>query len=575
VQSTHARTIAFRHRCGASCSSRRWPSTARSRACSGPCTRGNAGPAGPGREQDPWHHRDLLMRYEISHFESVPSLYQIMLELVRPGDLPALRSVVVAGEACPAELWTSIAPSCRRRRSRTSTALPRPPCGAPLTRPADPSGRRTCRWGRPSPMPAYVLDSRGLPVPDGVAGELCVGGLGVTRGYLRDPGRTAAAYVPDPYCDIPGARLYRSGDRVRYLPGGELEFLGRVDSQLNIRVSESNRARSRPRSGSTRHPAGRRGRPADQFRRAAAQRGRGSRPSREPAPTCASTCSAGCPLPSSGDIPRGERPPADHPGKDRLRRAGPPALYEGEPREGEEGDAGGAPPRDAIEDFLLTTFRELTGNPGLACGTTCSPPACTRCTSPGPSPGAARARGRAAGPAGLRDPDVARVAEAVRAQLGGRTAGGPGRGHPRAAGPVPLSHTQLRLCSSTSSSSRNPAYNIRSRSGCAAHWTLPRSPPRSMPLSSGTRCCGCRGRRRRAAPGPDHGTRPRPPVVPLAAGMIRSGAGRRGQPRGAAAVRPAGRAAGSGPADPRRGRGSRAVRHAGTIWSPTAGRSAC
>jgi len=83
-------------------------------------------------------------------------------------------------------------------------------------------------------MRLYVLDSRWQPVPIKVAGELYVGGVGVGRGYLNDAINTAAAFIPDSFGDK-GARLYRTGDHARFLPDGNLEFLGRVDSQVKIR----------------------------------------------------------------------------------------------------------------------------------------------------------------------------------------------------------------------------------------------------------------------------------------------------------------------------------------------------
>jgi amino acid adenylation domain-containing protein len=78
-----------------------------------------------------------------------------------------------------------------------------------------------------------VLDGRQLPVPDGVAGEICLGGAGVTRGYLGRPAETAAAFVPDPA--VTGGRLYRTGDLGRRRPDGVVEFLGRIDRQVKIR----------------------------------------------------------------------------------------------------------------------------------------------------------------------------------------------------------------------------------------------------------------------------------------------------------------------------------------------------
>jgi amino acid adenylation domain-containing protein len=90
--------------------------------------------------------------------------------------------------------------------------------------------------GRPiAGSTAYVLDGGGEPVPEGWPGELCVGGWGVARGYLARPELTAERFVPDAFGGTPGARLYRTGDRVRWNARGELEFLGRVDFQVKIR----------------------------------------------------------------------------------------------------------------------------------------------------------------------------------------------------------------------------------------------------------------------------------------------------------------------------------------------------
>ncbi|HET7229673.1 MAG TPA: condensation domain-containing protein, partial [Longimicrobium sp.] len=80
----------------------------------------------------------------------------------------------------------------------------------------------------------HVLDAAGNPSPIGVPGELFLGGVMVARGYLNRPARTAEKFLPDPF-SANGARMYRTGDRVRWLPNGEIEFLGRVDEQVKIR----------------------------------------------------------------------------------------------------------------------------------------------------------------------------------------------------------------------------------------------------------------------------------------------------------------------------------------------------
>jgi aspartate racemase len=82
---------------------------------------------------------------------------------------------------------------------------------------------------------AYVLDQHMQLVPAGVSGELYVGGDGLARDYLRRPELTAEKFVPHPYTAVAGARLYRTGDQVRWLPDGSIEFLGRIDQQVKIR----------------------------------------------------------------------------------------------------------------------------------------------------------------------------------------------------------------------------------------------------------------------------------------------------------------------------------------------------
>ena len=110
----------------------------------------------------------------------------------------------------------------------TATSWDMPPAGGPEL--------RRVAIGRPiDNLTAYVLDAALEPMPPGLPGELCLGGAGLAHGYHQRPALTAEKFVPDPFSTVPGARLYRSGDKVRFLPDGNLEFLGRLDNQVKVR----------------------------------------------------------------------------------------------------------------------------------------------------------------------------------------------------------------------------------------------------------------------------------------------------------------------------------------------------
>ena len=102
--------------------------------------------------------------------------------------------------------------------------------------PREHRGSRRIPIGRPlANRETYILDQRGNPVPVGVPGELHIGGASLARGYLNRADLTAETFVPNPYSGESGARLYRTGDRARYLADGNIEFLGRIDHQVKIR----------------------------------------------------------------------------------------------------------------------------------------------------------------------------------------------------------------------------------------------------------------------------------------------------------------------------------------------------
>jgi amino acid adenylation domain-containing protein len=99
-----------------------------------------------------------------------------------------------------------------------------------------PEGAATVPIGRPiANTQVYLLDPQLNPVPVGVVGEICLGGPGLARGYLNQPDLTAAQFVPHPFSAQPGERIYKTGDLARFLPDGNLQFLGRLDHQVKIR----------------------------------------------------------------------------------------------------------------------------------------------------------------------------------------------------------------------------------------------------------------------------------------------------------------------------------------------------
>ncbi|HSF43683.1 MAG TPA: non-ribosomal peptide synthase/polyketide synthase [Thermoanaerobaculia bacterium] len=153
------------------------------------------------------------------------------LSVLSPEALPGLHTVVVAGEACPPELARRWA---RGRRFVNAYG----PTEATICASHSPfrGERDRLPIGRPiANVRLYVLDPGMQPAPVGTAGELCIAGSGLARGYLGRPDLTAEAFVPDSLASAPGERLYRTGDLARYLPDGEIEFLGRADHQVKVR----------------------------------------------------------------------------------------------------------------------------------------------------------------------------------------------------------------------------------------------------------------------------------------------------------------------------------------------------
>lgn len=184
-------------------------------------------------------------RRGVTALQLVPAMMRALIDNVSACEsgkptLPTLRWMVPTGEALPVELvrrWLRLYPHIPVLNTYGSTECSDDQCHYTLDR-LDPADQVVPVVSIGTPihnMAAYVLDRNLAAVPVGVVGELYIGGIGVGRGYLHDPKRTASAFVPDPFSDVPGARLYRTRDLARRRSDGKIDFLGRVDQMIKLR----------------------------------------------------------------------------------------------------------------------------------------------------------------------------------------------------------------------------------------------------------------------------------------------------------------------------------------------------
>ncbi len=178
----------------------------------------------------------LVEKHNVSHLLCVPSLYKTLIESNPSERMASLKVAIVAGESCPttlvkdhysrlphAALYNEYGPTeatvwCSVYRCEPSHEAIVVPIGRPIAN-----------------TQLYVLDSHQQIVPVGVPGELHVGGAGVTGGYWNRAELTAEKFIANPFSTTPGERLYKTGDLARFLPDGNIEYLGRVDHQVKVR----------------------------------------------------------------------------------------------------------------------------------------------------------------------------------------------------------------------------------------------------------------------------------------------------------------------------------------------------
>ena len=191
--------------------------------------------AEPEAHKDPAGLVRTIVDQAVTTVHFVPSMLRSFLAEPRVTDCVRLSRVFCSGEVLPydlqerflaaldAELYNLYGPTeaaidvtsfhCKRGESRSPV-----PIGRPIAN-----------------IRIHILDAHRQPVPVGVPGELFIGGVGVALGYLNRPDATVASFLTDPFAEDPGGLLYRTGDRARYLPDGNIEYLGRLDDQVKIR----------------------------------------------------------------------------------------------------------------------------------------------------------------------------------------------------------------------------------------------------------------------------------------------------------------------------------------------------
>jgi len=193
--------------------------------------------ARPGETREPAALVRAIQEHGVTVLPTVPSMLRVLLDQGLAA-CRGLRRVFVGGEALGADLQTAFFAAFAEREPElvnlygpTETTI-----AVTFWRCEREQASRPALLGEPiANARLHVLGSRLEPCPVGVPGELFVGGVPVSRGYLGRPAETASSFLPDPFASAPGERLYRTGDRVRRRPDGRLEYLGRTDHQVKVR----------------------------------------------------------------------------------------------------------------------------------------------------------------------------------------------------------------------------------------------------------------------------------------------------------------------------------------------------
>ncbi len=191
--------------------------------------------AKPEGHKDPDYLVRLIQEQRITTLHFVPSMLRVFLEADGVENCTSLRRVICSGEALPFDLqqkfFAKLSAELHNLYGPTEAAVDVTyfACEPNTSRTTVPIGKPV--WN----TQLYILDANLKPTPLGIPGELHIGGRQLARGYLKRPELTKEKFIPDPFSKEPGARLYKTGDLAKYLPDGNIEYLGRLDFQVKLR----------------------------------------------------------------------------------------------------------------------------------------------------------------------------------------------------------------------------------------------------------------------------------------------------------------------------------------------------
>ena len=192
--------------------------------------------ARPGGHQDTDYLSTLMRQESITTMHFVPPMLEVFLAELERHDFPALRQIICSGQALPFELQQRFFTQLSHVDLHNLYGPTEASIDVTYWQCRPDSGLAGVPIGRPiANTRIYLLDNYLNPVPAGVAGELYIAGAGLARGYLRRPELSAEKFIPDPFATIAGQRIYKTGDLARYLPDGNIDYLGRMDEQIKLR----------------------------------------------------------------------------------------------------------------------------------------------------------------------------------------------------------------------------------------------------------------------------------------------------------------------------------------------------